>query len=85
LREVLHTSARELGLTAADLASGAGHDAAFMSRVAPSAMVFVPCREGKSHTPVEWADRDALAAGAAVVLQAVKTLDRTLPRSAGAG
>ena len=58
----------------------ARHDAAFMSRICPSAMIFVPCRKGKSHSPEEWADREAIARGAAVVLQAVKTLDRSLPR-----
>ena len=58
----------------------AGHDAAFMSRICPSAMIFVPSRKGKSHSPEEWADREAIARGAAVVLQAVKTLDRSLPR-----
>jgi N-carbamoyl-L-amino-acid hydrolase len=43
-------------------------------------MIFVPCRNGKSHAPAEWADREAIAAGAAVVLQAVKALDRSLAR-----
>jgi beta-ureidopropionase / N-carbamoyl-L-amino-acid hydrolase len=82
LRAVLHECADELGLIAADLASGAGHDTAFMSRLCPSAMVFVPCRNGKSHAPEEWADRDAIGAGAAIVLQAVKSLDRSLRRDA---
>ena len=80
LREALRRGAQELGLGETDLASGAGHDAAFMSRICPSAMIFVPCRNGKSHAPEEWADREAIARGAAVVLQAVKTLDRSLPR-----
>ena len=80
LREVLRRRAREFGLGETDLASGAGHDAAFMSRIGPSAMIFVPCRNGKSHAPEEWADREAIARGAAVVLQAVKALDRSLPR-----
>jgi beta-ureidopropionase / N-carbamoyl-L-amino-acid hydrolase len=75
LREALHESARGLGLRAIDIASGAGHDAAFMTRICPSAMVFVPCRGGKSHAPEEWADREALAAGAAVLLQTIKSLD----------
>ena len=68
-----------------DLPSGAGHDAAFMGRIARSAMVFVPCRAGKSHAPEEWADREALAAGAAVIYQAVRTLDRSLAQDAGVG
>jgi N-carbamoyl-L-amino-acid hydrolase len=85
LRTVLRQSANELGVSEMDLPSGAGHDAAFISRIAPSAMVFVPCRAGKSHAPEEWADRDALAAGTAVICEAVKRLDRSLaPGAPGA-
>jgi N-carbamoyl-L-amino-acid hydrolase len=79
LRGALRQSARDLGLGEIDLPSGAGHDAVYMSRICPSAMVFVPCRAGKSHTPEEWADRDAIAAGAEVIFGAVRELDRTLP------
>jgi beta-ureidopropionase / N-carbamoyl-L-amino-acid hydrolase len=82
LRKLLHSSTRELGLGVVDLASGAGHDTAFMTRVCPSAMVFVPCRNGKSHAPEEWADRAAIAAGAAVMLETVKMLDRCSAREA---
>lgn len=78
LRKALRDAARDLGLGQADLPSGAGHDAAFMSRICRSAMVFVPCRGGKSHAPEEWAEKDAIAAGAAVILRAVKMLDRSL-------
>ncbi|MBP1296370.1 Zn-dependent hydrolase [Bradyrhizobium elkanii] len=78
LQAALRRAARDLGLGQTDLPSGAGHDAAFMSRICRSAMVFVPCRAGKSHAPEEWADRDAVAAGAAVILQAVKALDQSL-------
>jgi N-carbamoyl-L-amino-acid hydrolase len=78
LRSALCQSAQDLGLGESDLPSGAGHDAAFMSRICPSAMVFIPCRAGKSHAPEEWADREAIAAGAAVIYQAVKALDRSL-------
>lgn len=75
LRGTLRQSAEALRLTHTDLASGAGHDTAFMSRICPSAMVFVPCRGGKSHDPEEWCERGQLAAGAAVLLQAVKAID----------
>jgi N-carbamoyl-L-amino-acid hydrolase len=78
LRSALRQGARDLGLGETDLPSGAGHDAAFMSRICPSAMIFVPCRAGKSHAPEEWADREAIAAGAAVIYQAVTDLDRSL-------
>jgi beta-ureidopropionase / N-carbamoyl-L-amino-acid hydrolase len=81
LRVVLERSAEKLGLRACNLASGAGHDTAFMTRICPSAMVFVPCRNGKSHAPEEWADKDGIAAGAAVIMNAVKSL--SLPPNAG--
>ena len=77
LRSALRAGARDLGLGESDLPSGAGHDAAFMSRICPSAMLFVPCRAGKSHAPEEWADREAIAAGAAVIYQAIKALDKS--------
>ncbi|MEJ1158288.1 Zn-dependent hydrolase [Prosthecomicrobium sp. N25] len=61
-------AARRLGLGTRPLASGAGHDAAFLARVAPSAMLFAPSRVGKSHCPEEWTDPDALADAADVLL-----------------
>ena len=85
LRAALRAGAHDLGLSEIDLPSGAGHDAAFMSLICPSAMVFVPCRAGKSHAPEEWADREAIAGGAAVIYQAVKALDQALERKAQSG
>jgi len=81
MRSALKAGARNLGLSEIDIPSGAGHDTAFVSRICPAAMVFVPCRDGKSHAPEEWADREAIAAGAAVIYQAVKALDRILQES----
>jgi N-carbamoyl-L-amino-acid hydrolase len=78
LRAELRHAAERLGLSARELASGAGHDAAFMTRICPAAMIFTPCRAGKSHAPEEWADREALAAGAAVMFETVRAIDRTL-------
>jgi beta-ureidopropionase / N-carbamoyl-L-amino-acid hydrolase len=75
LRALLAQAADHLGFSTMPLASGAGHDAAFVSRIAPSAMLFVPCKDGKSHAPEEWAEPDALAKGAAVMLEAVRRFD----------
>jgi beta-ureidopropionase / N-carbamoyl-L-amino-acid hydrolase len=75
LRDLLKRAADNLGHSTMTLASGAGHDAAFISRVAPSAMLFIPCRDGKSHTPEEWAEPEALAAGAATLFEAIRLLD----------
>jgi N-carbamoyl-L-amino-acid hydrolase len=78
VQQALRDGARELGLGQIDLPSGAGHDAAYMSRICRSAMVFVPCRGGKSHAPEEWSDREQIAAGAATMLLAIKRLDQSL-------
>jgi len=57
-----------------DIISGAGHDAVYMARIAPSAMVFVPCVGGISHNEIEDAKPEDLTAGCNVLLNAV--LDR---------
>ena len=38
-------------------------------------MIFMPCRDGQSHAPDEWAETDDIAPGAAVLLEAVRVLD----------
>ena len=81
LRTAIRESATSLGATWLDMASGAGHDAAFMSKVAPAAMVFVPCRQGLSHCPEEWTEQSELALGASVLFEAIRNLDARLPHS----
>jgi N-carbamoyl-L-amino-acid hydrolase len=77
LQAVLDRSARSLGLSARYMASGAGHDMAFLAQIAPAAMAFIPCKDGRSHTPEEWATADSLAAGTEVLFEAVLEVDRT--------
>jgi beta-ureidopropionase / N-carbamoyl-L-amino-acid hydrolase len=54
-----------------DIVSGAGHDAVYMARVAPTAMIFVPCVGGISHNEIENAKPEDLTAGCNVLLNAV--------------
>ena len=75
LRSLLSASAIKLGYSNREMASGAGHDCAFMTRISSSAMVFVPCRSGRSHASEEWAEPDALALGAATIADAIAKLD----------
>jgi N-carbamoyl-L-amino-acid hydrolase len=72
------------GYSARDIVSGAGHDAAYVSRVAPAAMIFVPCRGGISHNEAEFTAKEQCAAGAQVLLQAVLDYDRKLAERSGA-
>jgi N-carbamoyl-L-amino-acid hydrolase len=64
-------SAAALGLSAMPVISGAGHDAVYMARVAPTAMIFVPCKDGISHNEIEDARPEHLEAGCNVLLQAI--------------
>jgi N-carbamoyl-L-amino-acid hydrolase len=69
--EVIEEAAKNRGLSCLRMTSGAGHDAQMVSRICPSAMVFVPSRGGISHNPLEHTDADALIAGARVMLDTV--------------
>jgi N-carbamoyl-L-amino-acid hydrolase len=66
------------GYSSRDMISGAGHDAAYIARVAPAAMIFVPCKNGISHNEAEYSSKEQCAAGAQVLLQAVLDYDRRL-------
>jgi len=71
------------GYSVRDMISRAGHDAAFVSRVAPAAMIFVPCKDGISHNEAEHSSKEQCAAGAQVLLQAVLDYDRQLAERYG--
>lgn len=71
-------AAEASGYSVRDMVSGAGHDAAYVARVAPTAMIFVPCRGGISHNEAEFTSKEQCAAGAQVLLQAVLDYDRWL-------
>ena len=64
-------AASALGYSWREMPSGAGHDAIYVARVAPTAMIFVPCRDGVSHNETEDAEPAHLEAGANVLLHAV--------------
>lgn len=70
--------ADQAGFTSREMASGAGHDAAYIARVAPTTMIFVPCLGGISHNEAESTTLEECAAGAQVLLNAVLEYDRTL-------
>jgi beta-ureidopropionase / N-carbamoyl-L-amino-acid hydrolase len=71
-------AARALGYAERDIISGAGHDAVHLSRITPSAMIFVPCKDGLSHNEAESATREDCAAGAQVLLEAALAIDAKL-------
>ncbi len=56
------------GFEPRDIVSGAGHDAVYVARTAPSAMIFIPCKDGISHNEIEDAKPEHITAGANVLL-----------------
>jgi len=58
------------------MTSGAGHDSVYTSRVAPTAMIFVPCKDGVSHNPAEYCSPDDCGNGTQVLLGAMLRYDR---------
>ncbi|SEM37204.1 M20 family metallo-hydrolase [Halomonas caseinilytica] len=67
----LDTAARERGLSLPHMMSGAGHDAVNVSHVAPTVMLFTPCRDGISHNEAEFAEPEHCALGAQVLCDAI--------------
>ncbi len=72
----VRSAAEQGGYRWRDIVSGAGHDAVYLARTAPAAMIFIPCEGGISHNESENAAREDCAAGAQVLLRAV--LDRAV-------
>ncbi len=78
LIDCVRAGAAKAGFTSRDMISGAGHDACYIARVAPTTMIFVPCAGGISHNEAESTSFDECAAGAQVLLNAVLEFDRRL-------
>jgi N-carbamoyl-L-amino-acid hydrolase len=72
--EILAKACAARGWTHERMISRAYHDSLFMSRIAPTAMLFIPCRGGVSHRPDEYSSPDAIARGATVLADALARL-----------
>lgn len=85
--DLVDQAARHLGLASKRMLSGAGHDAGYVARIAPTAMIFIPCRGGVSHHPAEYASPEQVANGAQVLAAAVlaRAGIASLPARAAAG
>jgi N-carbamoyl-L-amino-acid hydrolase len=74
IQSVIRDAAVELGLSQVAMPSGAGHDSQNMAHIAPTGMVFVPSKNGRSHSPAEHTEFAAVRNGANVLLSTVLTL-----------
>jgi N-carbamoyl-L-amino-acid hydrolase len=71
----VRNSAAALGYSATEVVSGAGHDAAHIAGNCPTAMIFVPSKDGLSHNEAEYSSPEECARGADVLLQTVLQID----------
>jgi N-carbamoyl-L-amino-acid hydrolase len=71
-------AAKANGFSARDITSGAGHDAAYVARIAPSVMIFTPCAGGVSHNEAESIRFEDAARGGQVLLDALLAFDAGL-------
>ena len=76
VQRAIERASDALGLRAARLPSGAGHDAQMMAQLGPMGMIFVPSVGGISHSPKELTRWDDCARGADVLLGSVLEIDR---------
>lgn len=76
LRDMVEESAHALGYSTQRMPSGAGHDAQSMAELGAVGMIFVPSRDGISHSPEEWTAPEDVGRGANVLLHAVLALDQ---------
>ena len=72
--EHIRAACRDLGLPDRPMISRAYHDALFMARIAPTAMIFIPCRNGYSHRPEEHSSPEQIAVGVRVLAASLARL-----------
>lgn len=83
IRARIAQAAQALGYGAQEMLSAAGHDARHLPAVCPAGMIFIPCRNGVSHSEEEWVEAAHVTAGARTLAHAVASL-ALAPPAAGA-
>lgn len=76
IQNKIENSAMTLGLTYKYMQSGAGHDSQDMASICPIGMIFVPSKDGISHSPKEFTKAIDMANGTNVLLQTILALDK---------
>jgi N-carbamoyl-L-amino-acid hydrolase len=78
IQKEIEKSINSFGLSYKSMPSGAGHDAQDMALIAPTGMIFVPSKDGISHSPKEFTSASDMANGANVLLKTILALDKKL-------
>ena len=74
LTETVENGAAKLGLSSLRMVSRAYHDALFMAQISPTALIFIPCRDGVSHRPDEFASAEAITSGTRLLAEVLQEL-----------
>ncbi len=75
--EAIRAAAASWASKSLPMISRAYHDSLFMARIAPTGMIFIPCRDGISHRPDEYSSPEAIARGVEVLALALARLAGT--------
>tara|TARA_R110000796_G_scaffold11570_1_gene39170 strand:+ start:2760 stop:4052 length:1293 start_codon:yes stop_codon:yes gene_type:complete len=78
VQDTINEAAEKCNKNAMVMPSGAGHDAVYLSEIAPIGMIFTPCRDGRSHCPEESMSKDEASDGTKVLAEALLQLDKKL-------
>lgn len=78
IQKEIENATKKLGLSYQYMPSGAGHDAQDMATIVPTGMIFVPSKDGISHSPKEFTSAEDMANGANVLLRTILSLDKKL-------
>jgi N-carbamoyl-L-amino-acid hydrolase len=69
--DLVRQASARLGFSSREIVSGAGHDAVYVARHVPTAMIFTPCKDGLSHNEAESIEPEQAAAGCQVLFEAI--------------
>jgi allantoate deiminase len=72
--DIIEKNSEKLGFSNMKILSGAGHDAMVMADITDVGMIFVPSKNGRSHSPQEWTEYDQLQKGVEVAYETIKEL-----------
>jgi hydantoinase/carbamoylase family amidase len=76
VRQAIGEAAEGLGFKSRKIVSMAGHDAAHLSRITKTGMIFIPCKDGISHCPEEFTETESIVKGAQCLLKTILLLDK---------
>jgi len=79
IARTIYDASKALGFSSVRMPSGAGHDAAYLGQICPTGMLFIPCLDGRSHSPEESITQEDAYKGARVLSASLMAIDCAIP------